>query len=498
MFPLQKVAGNPFLDVPLSFRMLFAAYILGWRIYPSLAGLSAIDIVDMKVAAALVFFEIFANLLLLLPFLLTSFAGTPIGWLHPLVMPTVMFCALNLIAFPENLLLPFFCWEPGHLVPAHILLEGVSFSNMHLAELKLSVMNFLAIVFTYIGFSLFGFQVSREKVVSILDISVFRLLLVFFVCLFVVAFFIHKQGGIINHMASLAMGRFDMREINGQFLVLNKFLPYILLVLYLHQPSVLRKPLFAFAFVLVSLSQFVVSGSRSGLFAPVASLLIAWMYVNKKVPAKRAILLGVLGITVLSTLGDVRRSGRDGEIDVSAITSFNVFDAWKASQDEIESRALNPDLAVIAMVPKHEDYIYGSTYLAAIGFFVPRVIWLDKPRGGGAHAAAILYEGEDTAERYSGAAYPISGVAEAYWSFDVFGVVILFLFYGLSLRFVVVLVLRRPNNEFVAAVLILFLVAFNSPSTDELVATFQLLFLIAVTKIFVTTKRESRKELVIF
>jgi hypothetical protein len=285
-----------------------------------------------------------------------------------------------------------------------------------------------------------------------------------------------------------------MREVNGQFLILNKFLPFILLIWYLHKPDILKSPLFAVSFIVVSIMQFVVTGSRSGLFAPIASLLIAWMYINRRIPAKRALLLGVLGVLVLGALGDIRGSGRDGEIDISSLTNFDLLQAWEASQDDIAGRALNPDLAVMAVVPKHKDYIYGSTYLAAIGFFVPRAIWEDKPRGGGAHAAAIIYEGEDSANRYSGAAYPISGVVEAYWSFDVFGVVVLFILFGLSLRLVVALVVRYPTNEFHIITLILFLIAFNSPSTDELVATIQMLFMLVSTALFVRTKRDSGKD----
>ena len=50
------------------------------------------------------------NLLLLLPFVIGRYAGTPMRSLHPLVLPTLLVIAKDLTKSPDSLLLPVLAW----------------------------------------------------------------------------------------------------------------------------------------------------------------------------------------------------------------------------------------------------------------------------------------------------------------------------------------------------------------------------------------------------
>lgn len=88
--------------------------------------------------------------------------------------------------------------------------------------------------------------------------------------------------------------------------------------------------------------------------------------------------------------------------------------------------------AIMARVPREIDHLYGLTYVSAIAFFIPRVIWREKPRGAGAYVAGILYQNKSLGEMraYRGTGYPAGGVGEAYWNFGLPGVVVVYLLFG--------------------------------------------------------------------
>jgi oligosaccharide repeat unit polymerase len=320
----------------------------------------------------------------------------------------------------------------------------------------------------------------------------FKLSIFFVLCLLVALYFLHSQGGILAHMATLAGGRFRMRELSGHFLVINNFLPYILLLWYAYRSKALRSPVFLAGFAIAVLLQFVVTGSRSGLFTPIALLLSMWMYHNQRVPATRALLLGLLAVLMLGVLGEVRTSGHGGSIDFSALTEFRVSSAWEDSQEALEQLRLGTDLAVAAMVPEHQDYLFGTTYVAALAFWVPRSIWRDKPRGAGAHAAALLFGGRETMDGYRGGGYPMNGTAEAFWNFGYLGVVGIFGLFGMVLGAVCRWVCLNPENRFALVALLIVNFGLTTPSTTAIVPALQTMVLFYFLYLFVSRLRLAR------
>jgi hypothetical protein len=481
-----QVEPNPFIPIPDIARLFIVAYVLIWRVIPSVAILSIESTVSTGYALGIALARLGTELLLLLPFLLRRFAGTPIGWLHPLVIIPLISIGFGIIRNPSRLLEPVTIWGRLQTLPMHELLTGWPAEDVLRAQLLMNSATLLASACTLVGFSLFRMRMKPAK--GRLTLSGLRLTVVFLILVAIVLFFLQMQGGVLNHMASLAGGRFRMRETSGQFLVLNAVLPYLAILWYLYRPNTIRSPVFLAAFGIAVVLQFVVTGSRSSLFVPVAALLCAWMFVNRRVPATRALLLGVAAVLLLNALGEVRRSGRDGEVDFTALLELNLTEAWDASQAELVARSRNPSLAVFALVPQEVDHIYGVTYLAAVGFMIPRAIWRTKPRGGGAYAAALLFNRLPTAEGYRGASYPIGGPAEAYWSFHLPGVVLIFLIYGALLRLIVDWVRRDPRNPIAILVLILIVFVLDDPNTDGLVSFLQQFTLVMFAYLVVASR----------
>ena len=476
------LTSNPFIPISAMAQRFIIVYFIGWRIVPAMSVFSAESSVPLGHAIGIIFVRFATECLLLLPFIKNRFAGAPIGWLHPLVMIPSISIIFGILRNPASLLQPFLIWTQVQAAPSHILLPGWSDELLLDAQLLMNIATLIASVSTLAGFTLF--RLRWRRFTRRIALRQLRLGMIFLFCTAVVFLFLQHQGGVLNHMATFAGGRFGMRETAGQFLVLNAMLPYILLLWYLYRPTTLRNWLFIAAALFAVMMQFVLTGSRSGLITPIAAFLMAWMYVNRKVVGALAILLGLVAILLLNVLGEIRRSGRDGEVNFSSLSEFNIIEAWEASQQELRERAINADFVVFAMVPEEVGHIHGITYLAAIGFMIPRAIWRNKPRGGGAYAAALLFERAPTADHYRGAAYPINGVAEAYWSFNLPGVILIFLFYGLVIRVIVDWVCFDPDNPFAITALILLVLTLDTPSTDSIISFLQAVTIFGVIYLF--------------
>ncbi|WP_246156740.1 O-antigen polymerase [Aquicoccus porphyridii] len=484
-------ARNPFVRISNSARILIAVYFLFWRLLPSISGLDAQTVAHAGYTIRIAILTGATELLILLPFLMKRFSGTPIGWLHPLIMPTMFGVAFGLLRNPASLLTPISIWFQTESVPDHILLNHWPDSQVLAAQLQLNFINLLALVCTYAGFAMVRTR-RRPKSGRPIRVDGFKLSIFFLLCLLVVMYFLQSQGGILNHIATLAYGRFRMRELSGHFLVINGFLPYVMLLWYAYQPKALRSPLFLLGFVIALLLQFVVTGSRSGLFSPIALLLAVWMFHNHRLPALRGMLSGLVAILMLGALGDIRRSGFSGSVDFSALFEFRVTSAWEDTQEELEARSTDTGLAVAALVPDQRSFLYGNTYVAALAFWVPRSLWQGKPRGAGAHAAALLFGGRDTMDGYQGGGYPVSGGPEAYWNFGYLGVIGIFGLFGMVLSAASRWVCRDPENPYALIALLIVNFGLTTPSTTAIVPVLQTMVLLYLLYLFASRLRVTR------
>lgn len=472
-------APNPFVAISRSARLVIVVYFVVWRILPAMAQLTEPVSVGETYHALMVLTQIVIEFLILLPFLITRFAGSPIGWVHPLVLPAMFEISLGVLLSPEQLLAPFMGWFPDYRPFWHSLLGGWSMERIKVAQLQLEMMTLISLIATYFGFALL--RLRWRPTWTLPKLSGFRIAAVFVLFLIAVLYFLQREGGIFNHMASLALGRFGMRETSGHFLVLNAFLPFLLILWYLSRPRSIRNPVFLAAFALACIMQFVVTGGRGGMFVPVAALLAAWMLINKRVPVGQVALLGLVAVLSLGALGEVRQSGKDGFVSFEGLLDFDLAAQFEKSQEEVERRDIGTGLAVATMVPREVGHLWGRSYISAVTFWVPRSLWREKPRGIGAHVASLLYKGRETAQGYEGAAYPVGAPAEAYWNFSWPGVILIFVAYGGFIRAIADWYAHEPQNPVAALVVILAVFQFSSPSTVSMVSFLQAVTLLAFT-----------------
>ncbi|MBB5985653.1 hypothetical protein [Sphingobium lignivorans] len=475
---------NPFVPISNTARLLVMIYFIFWRMLPALAAPAGQSIAFPALALTIAFAHFLTQALMLLPFLVRRFAGTPVGWLHPLVLTATVMILFEILGRPEALLAPVAMWFPDITALNHPLLVGWSDTHVMEARVKLSLLQLLGIVSAYAGFALVARKGKRPRMSPPLRIEGWKIALLFCVGLAIVLLFLQLQGGIVAHMSTLAGGRFGMRTEVGHYLVLNAFLPIILILWYAYRPQTLGKPLFIAAFALAAVMQFVATGSRSGLFAPVAMLLAVWIYHNHKLPKTGALLAGLAALLLLGVLGEIRRSGNQGEVDFSSLTQFDPDTAFAMSAQERENRDRDTDLAVAALVPTVQGHLWGATYVSAAAFWVPRAIWPDKPRGAGAYAAALLFGNQGSMEGYSGVGYPVNGVAEAYWNFSVPGVVLVYLLFGMMLHALTRWIMRDPDNPFAVTTLVVIAFSMTQPNSISLVDGSQRLALLYLVYLF--------------
>lgn len=468
----DPVRHNPFVPISGVMRQVIIFYFVVWRLIPTIAVLSAPSFVDSGFALTIVLVQFVTELLIMLPFLFKRFAGTPIGWLHPLILPTVVSLTFGILRSPVSLFAPITVWTEAQGVFDHELLFGWPELRILEAQLKLNMINLLALVCTYAGFVIVLRQ-RQQRARPPIRIDGFQISLLFIVMVVIVFVFLQIQGGLIAHMSTLGGGRFRMRQLSGHFLVVNAFLPYLLLLWYAYRPSASRNPLFISAFALSAALQFVVVGSRSGLFSPLALLVAVWIYHHRRLPATRAMLLGCVAVLLLGVLGEVRRSGRDGQVDFRPLVQLDLTAAWEVSIEEQAKRRRDTGLAIAALVPLNRGHLWGTTYVAAAAFWVPRAIWRDKPRGAGAHAAAILFGGRETMDGYEGGGFPVNSPPEAYWNFSYPGVVFVHLLYGVLVGFLARWVLRDPKNPFALVALLIMIFDAAQPNSIGLTSAFQ-------------------------
>ncbi|MBI3247447.1 MAG: oligosaccharide repeat unit polymerase [Deltaproteobacteria bacterium] len=455
--------NSPFIAIAPPYRLLIIGYILLYQIFvPGLSMILHGTSGGLQEARFLV--ESVYQILLLLPLL---FYRPSYGWLHPLIFGPLFILANGIVRDPDRLLAPLLLFsESFHGELSHIALGGWSEDAVAWAVLKAKLIAVVALVVYYCGFfstlhpriPRLAFPQPSSLVPKALTVIVFSAVV------FVV--YMQLQGGINAHMSSWQSGRFEALAGDGPIFVLIQAGLMATLVWVALDGTAYHNPLFWVAVLFTVPVGFFVTGSRSGVFYSFVLFLMVWMIRHKKIPQGRIIALGMAAFILIGTLGAVRKSTFRGEVDWIALADFNLEEMIERTTLDLEARAATSgDLPVIARVPDEVDLLYGQSYVSALLFFIPRALWLDKPRGAGALNGRINF-GHTTG------GVPVGAVTEAYWNFHIPGVVVIFFLYGLFHRWLAEMFILYAHRPAMWVLYVLTLFSFV-PNSISLVVYFQ-------------------------
>jgi len=480
--------------VPISsgWRMLIIIYFMIWQTFTPILS-NVLHGTNQDYLASRSLLSLTTNLLIILPFFVRKFGGYPIGWLHPLVFPTLLSLAIGLVRSPISIIFPFVVWaQPTHDNFYQPLLVGWSDLQLSALHLKGEFLNFLSVLSLYAGFLLLKFKVPRIKLYSPRNLKL-SCYIIFGIISSLCIWLLASKGGIVNHISSFGLGREFALENVGHIAGIIRFAPLMFGFWYLFEPRIIRNPFFL-ALLLVSLvMQFIVTGSRSSTMYPLMFILAIWVFHNRKIPTTRVVLLGFVGFLAIGVLGQIRQSsqGQVQQADFSSLTEFNLQSAISATVNDLRSRAeISSYLSTIAKVPEPVNLLWGETYVGAFAFFIPSVIWEDKPRGIGAYTGAMIWLDYNLvqARNYKGAPRPPGAVAEAYWNFHIPGIILVFFLFGAYKQWLLRILFRYEAATPIMCFYLYTVFYLTSPVSPLLVNYFRntvfLFFFLSIIRVF--------------
>lgn len=225
---------------------------------------------------------------------------------------------------------------------------------------------------------------------------------------------------------------------NGQFRVLTGFaIPVFLLVIayYLYKsviPNKLEITLLVFLFLLAAIPMYVFS-ARGGLVYLIFSMFLMLIMLNKI--NLRFLILGFLVTFVFLSLMTANRYGVD-LIDEPLIVV-------KAIMLYGGGNSLFNNAVVFNYIQNNGDIFYGSSYIGALLFFVPRFIYPDKPLISFDEYIATSVYGLNTSGLQ---AIPAGMYNELLLNFGLFGIVLGLIFYTFLIVFVIYFFLSFKNG----------------------------------------------------
>ncbi|HEX6373492.1 MAG TPA: O-antigen polymerase [Longimicrobium sp.] len=355
------------------------------------------------------------------------------GWFHPLVF-TSLFALVGLArSFPQyafgmlwHRALP--NWSPERL-GALVALE--------------LVLTALGLVAYYAGYLLVGTpRVPRLRVLAPRAIPL-RAAAVGAMGAAIFAYYLSTQGGFVAHLLSWARSRHT--SVAGEFYWLEAagIGTYACLLWLSSDHRAPLQPVFWGCAALALMITFLGAGGRGAVILPMVLGLIVWMLARRRFVLTGPVLLVPLALFLISVLGEFRNSTRTGVLDWDALTSSPIEAITHAAGGEVLARATTGSavIAILAHVPDRVDHLYGSTYLAVLSAPVPRSLWPGKPGLAGGRVGRVFFGREG--------GVPPGAVGEAYWNFNVPGVVLVFFLFGLFHRWLASLLVANPEHAWV-------------------------------------------------
>ncbi|CAN1534540.1 hypothetical protein MCEREM21A_01536 [Sphingomonadaceae bacterium] len=469
-------------------RVGIVLYCIFWVWCPYVISSIMAPSVSDGVTAASIFCFSLIQCALLFPFFRREVGGIAIGWLHPLVFPTLLALGIQLIKDPSVLLGLYRAFSMENLPAEHRAILIYSPQKLAEADLLRLALTLLAQVAYLSAFMyLRPLKGTRQPKTYTVVNKAFRLAVLVLLGVFV--WLMINGGGVTAYFSRLAYGRAQAAmDAGGALIILVRALPFVLMLWASANRRLFRSPEFWVLAATSVLAVFLTTGSRSYIFVTLAGFMTVWMLAERKIPAVGGIILLCGGSLLLGTLADLRSSAihNGGRADFTVLTQvFDVRNAVERTQVNVDANdSVRGDLAIFATVPNSVHHLWGQSYLGAVGFFVPRAIWQDKPRSVGAFVGAVIYDDMPNTTGYLGAGYPAGGVAEAFWNFGVAGVLVVFLAFGAFHKRVTQWFLEAPLDPLRRAMYVTILLMFQEPSSEEFIPIAQITIIVLLVSYF--------------
>lgn len=352
----------------------------------------------------------------LLPIL---FYNPSYGWLHPLVFS-------NIISFLITTLRRLPLYING--LSYHIALHGWNKEDLTMLVAYLLILDTIAIIAYYFGF-FFGPVIGVPRITFMRPkwISLKAGLFVFFS--FIIFFYLIRNFGNVTILFTrLAVGR-TVAVAEGQWFqhwsILGSFGVYACLLWFAIDRKAYFKPIFwILTFISIGIV-FLLSASRSGIFIFIIYMLLIWILREQRISRIISIIVVLLGIIIIGTFGELRRSAWVGEVNWFILLDVSLYNSLRKGIEEMWSRSgsESAEFAILALVPDRIDFLYGRSYLFLLTFLIPRFLWSSKPKG------IDVLIGETFFSLKAGK--PAGSIGEAYWNFHIPGVILIFFLFGI-------------------------------------------------------------------
>lgn len=377
---------------------------------------------DSQVSSFTVSFYALKAILLLAPLVVVRNPGY---WLHPLIFIGIW--DFVLIVLPESsLIISGMVSHPG--------LDGVT-SDVIADSLNIKLlMDCLAIIATYLGFYLARGVPALRLVHAQPSALSYKLIFVAafsFVGIFVLA---NAAGGIEALVLQRGVDT-DQRVFakigGGHWHVLAALMGPAVLIAAALMDRPLRSPIFWVVLCIALIGKFVVTGSRGGTLSILVLLFFILAARKGQIKMGRMFVFALSVLLIVGVMSDFRTQSRK----MTSVSNYQ----YQSSIGDTTQRALgvfskyssqgNSDYPIYALVPESKPLLLGESYFSILVAPIPRALWAGKPMGVGRKAS-------ETFMPYKKGGVPPSAAGEAYWNFHVVGVVLVFLLWGVFLRFV--------------------------------------------------------------
>jgi hypothetical protein len=280
----------------------------------------------------------------------------------------------------------------------------------------------------------------------------------------VFAVYLAGKGGLSAHMVSWAQGRRVTLAGDFYWFQISNLGTSACLIWLATDRKVFRSvPFWLCAAVSLSL-QFLASGSRSSVIYALVTGFLVWMLRERTFAPTRAVVLAITGIVLLGVLGNLRVSTWQGSVDWTALTGASFSRSGLQGTSEIVARRTVADgaLPILARVPESVGHLYGSSYLAVLTLPIPRGLWPGKPGMVGGRVGRTFFG--------TRAGVPPTALGEAYWNFNVPGVLFAFAVLGMFHAWLVRWYLAYYKHPVFTVLYVLTVFSVLEPSSEALVA----------------------------